>query len=182
MLGQALAVHSAGEELEPEPNDMFRRGTDRFIHREVGKLPLDVGADRIARTAYAALKLLRTLRARLELQIPLAWASNFEDRVAAIEVYPAATLKSHGVATKGYKRATGNVERTMIVSALRRHLDIQCDVAGMTANVDALDAAVCVVAGKDFLDGNAMRPSDLVRARREGWIWCATRHGAAVRI
>lgn len=33
---------------------MFNRLTDRLIHQRIGKKPLEVGADRIARTAHAA--------------------------------------------------------------------------------------------------------------------------------
>jgi hypothetical protein len=38
---------------------------------------------------------------------------------------------------------------------------------------DALDAVVCLLAAKDFLDGAAIRPTDLAMAQREGWIWIA---------
>lgn len=38
-------------------------------------------------------------------------------------------------------------------------------------NADLLDAIVCLVAAKDFLDGQTLAPSDLNRAQREGWIW-----------
>ena len=58
-LGQALQDHSAGKPEDRCPDDMFRRSTDRHIKEMVGKQPLDVGADRIARTAHSALKYLR---------------------------------------------------------------------------------------------------------------------------
>src|SRR5437016_7332440 len=41
---------------------MFRRVTDDVIYERLGKRPLDVGADRIARTAHAALRFLEELR------------------------------------------------------------------------------------------------------------------------
>jgi hypothetical protein len=44
---------------------MFRRMTDRAIHKNVGRTPLDVGADWIARTAHAALRFLAELRRAL---------------------------------------------------------------------------------------------------------------------
>ena len=65
-----------------------------FIQQKLKKTPLDVGADRIARTAYAALHLLGSVRVQLHLSIPLAWAPTDISVVAAIEVYPAATLVS----------------------------------------------------------------------------------------
>jgi hypothetical protein len=54
-LGSRLSAHVAGAELPGEPNDLFRRITDRDIHQRLGKTPLDVGADRIARTAHRTL-------------------------------------------------------------------------------------------------------------------------------
>ena len=48
------------------------------------------------------------------------------------------------------------------------------------ALADALDAAVCVLAGRDFIRGHALSPPDLDEAKREGWIWVvagmASRH------
>jgi hypothetical protein len=44
-----------------------------FIKEKIGKQSLDVGADRIARTAYSALELLDRLRQMLGHDIKLAW-------------------------------------------------------------------------------------------------------------
>lgn len=54
-LGDALYGHGAGGAISEAPDRLFRRLTDRVVHDRVGKLPLEVGADRIARTAVAAL-------------------------------------------------------------------------------------------------------------------------------
>jgi predicted RNase H-like nuclease len=93
-LGKALADHQAGGPLPDPANTLFRRETDRFIWQQTGKLPLDVGADRIARTAHAALALLQELRHLTGLSIPLAWEPDFAADMAAIEVYPAGTLRA----------------------------------------------------------------------------------------
>ncbi|MGI6404683.1 MAG: DUF429 domain-containing protein [Oscillospiraceae bacterium] len=61
-LGNSLYRHSAGQALSVEANLMFRRETDRFIKEALEKQSLDVGADRIARTAYAALKIIEELQ------------------------------------------------------------------------------------------------------------------------
>ena len=121
-MGDALVGHRAGAEVLVSPNDLFRRATDRYIQRRLGKTPLDVGADRIARTAHAALRLLGGLRARLPHEIPLAWMSPPGEMVSAIEVYPAATLLSHGIRAKGYKKPGQVAERREIVAALARSL------------------------------------------------------------
>jgi len=49
--------------IETPSNAMFRRTTDLFIQTTLKKTPLDVGADRIARTAYATVAVLGNLRA-----------------------------------------------------------------------------------------------------------------------
>jgi hypothetical protein len=94
-LGTSLVTHEAGAPLGARPNMMFRRETDRQVHARLGKLPLEVGADRIARTAHAALTLLETVRQRCHIPIPLAWTPAIPEPCAAIEVYPAATLLAH---------------------------------------------------------------------------------------
>ncbi len=100
-LGEALAHHRAGEAIKTEANDVFRRKTDIFIKKQIGKQPLDVGADRIARTAHAALSLLDKISSQLNTPIPLAWSPVIEG-VSAIEVYPAATLKASGITSAKY--------------------------------------------------------------------------------
>jgi hypothetical protein len=78
-LARALGDHKAGDALAATPNDMFRRETDRFVKRQIGKTPLDVGADRIARTAHAALGILGDLRKVTGAAVPLAcWKPRFD--------------------------------------------------------------------------------------------------------
>jgi len=64
-LAETLINHSAGMPIETPANTMFRCATDVFIQQKLKKTPLDVGADRIARTAYAALAVLGKLRAEI---------------------------------------------------------------------------------------------------------------------
>jgi hypothetical protein len=55
-LGEALSQHRAGAPLDvPTTQDAFSRFTDHIVWTRCGHRPLDVGADRIARTAHAAL-------------------------------------------------------------------------------------------------------------------------------
>ncbi len=61
-MATALETHRAGEALSLDPTTDFARETDRFVREEAGLRPLDVGADRIARTAAAALALIARLR------------------------------------------------------------------------------------------------------------------------
>ena len=71
-LAETLINHLAGMPIETPANAMFRRKTHLFIQTRLGKRHLDVGADRIARTSYAGLAILGTLRAELGMPIPLA--------------------------------------------------------------------------------------------------------------
>jgi hypothetical protein len=56
--------------------------------------------------------------------IPLAWTPANVSRVAAIEVYPAATLVAHRICSSGYKKRDQTEERRQIVAALRSRLRI----------------------------------------------------------
>jgi len=179
-LGASLAGHRAGDELLVAPNDIFRRATDRFTQRTLGKTPLDVGADRIARTAHAALHLLGELRRRLDQPIPLAWSPQLSRGISAIEVYPAATLDVWGIRSSRYKNPEQVAERREIIAALRHQLVLPSDVTVLEQNADALDAAVCLLCAKDFLLGQTSPPADVALAAVEGWIW--TRTPAASRL
>ena len=169
-LKRALTSHSAGEPIDIPSNLLFRRATDRFVKERLGKQPLDVGADRIARTAHAALGLLGGVSVD---PIGLAWSPDFDARVAAIEVYPAGTLVAHGLPSARYKRPDQRAVRATIVAELRRRIPMPDHDEVMLTSADALDAAICVLAGVDFLEGRVFPPRDVDVARREGWIWVA---------
>lgn len=181
-LRQALAVHSAGQEIDVDGVEaqaeaaelLFRRKTDREVTAKCRKRPLDVGADRIARTAHAALTLLDTLRRQSRVPIPLAWSPDFTDRCAAIEVYPAATLTAYGIGCSSYKKDTSDhrKEREKILDSLRGHLTLEANAEEILNDADILDAVVCTLAAADFLRGDAHPPEpDDATVRREGWIW-----------
>lgn len=159
---RVLARHRAGRTLgTASANELFRRLTDDEIHRRLHKRPLEIGADRISRTAVAALRLLDELRARLGHPVPLAWAGRESARVRAIEVYPAATRIAHSVPPRG--------------AALEDYgADISCSSGCRTlTDGDAKDAAICTIAGFDFLMNRCVAPlpNQRRRARTEGWIW-----------
>ena len=178
-LSITLGEHSAGAEILTEANAMFRRYTDRFIQEKVGKTPLDVGADRIARTAHSALTLLGALRRRLCCDVPLAWSPEHRDSISVIEVYPAATLFAHTINASGYKKPESIAERDVIIDSLRSYLRLPQDTSTMRKSADALDAVVCLLACSDFLRGQAMPPADVDLAKKEGWIWaCPLPRGA----
>jgi len=174
-LADGLRDHRAGSKLNGKPNDLFRRETDREIQRRIGITPLDVGADRIARTAHAALALLGMVRNSTGREVPLAWLHQEPEGTSAIEVYPAATLRASGLPYRGYKKVDQEPARRQILAALSPELSFGAGrpriESAAAENADLLDAIVCLVAAKDYLDGQTLAPSDLNRAQREGWIW-----------
>ncbi|MFI5306758.1 MAG: DUF429 domain-containing protein [Polyangiales bacterium] len=172
-LGLALSVHRAGEPIDDAPDAMFRRHTDRFVHVTLGKLPLEVGADRIARTAHAALRLLGEVRRLSRRRVELCWAPGKPG--GAIEVYPAATLLSRGISARGYKHddAEGRKARQEILERLGSELRFARphDRDQVLEDQHMLDAVICTIAAADFARGEALLPDDVEAARREGWIW-----------
>jgi hypothetical protein len=170
-LGRALHEHEAGVPVAVEANRLFRRTTDRFVKKVTGKQPLDVGADRIARTAHAALGFLQELRRRTGEAIPLAWNSIIGTVTYAIEVYPGATLAAYGVRASGYKGKEQGTAYKTVLRFLEERVALPHGRTLIESNNDALDAALCVLAAVDFLRGEALKPTDLDAARKEGWIW-----------
>lgn len=171
-LSKALQSHEAGQAIKTSANCMFRRRTDAIVQCTIQKRPLEVGANLIARTAHAALVSLDKLREDLGKTVPLAWTPSARGP-AAIEVYPAATLKAYGIPSTGDKKDSD--QRSAIVKALKcQGMTIpDCRETDLQDNPDTLDAAVCVLAAEDFIRARATPPEDQDRdlARREGWIW-----------
>lgn len=170
-LGKSLSAHMAGEAISVDGHQLFRRATDRYVKTKLGKQTLDVGADRIARTALWAVNFLNKLSQTLGKSISLAWTADYVDAVAAIEVYPAATLLSRGLALPGYKKLENHSTRIEILAGLESEITIGCQRAEIVATDDALDSVVCALAGYDFLANRCAGPADLELARKESWIW-----------
>ncbi len=170
-LGQLLVTHQAGQPLDIPANQLFRRLTDRVIKKEIGKQSLDVGADRIARTAHAALNLLDEISQRVQQPIPLAWQTPLTASITAIEVYPAATLSVYNLIRTGYKGSNGQAIRQEMIKDLAHYIDLPAQPELMIENDDVFDAAVCILAGIDFLQGQTIPPTDWNLAKKEGWMW-----------
>ncbi|MCB9766705.1 MAG: DUF429 domain-containing protein [Candidatus Omnitrophica bacterium] len=158
-LGQCLSDHKAGFRVQSEANQLFRRVTDVEIKGRLGKQPLEVGANLIARTAVSALSFLDQIRRDTGRRIPLAWEPKEEERWRAIEVYPAATRIGHGALDKGGSL----VGLEVLLDCTSVQGDLSCK--------DIVDAVVCTIAAADFLSGKAAPPLDKEAALVEGWIW-----------
>jgi predicted RNase H-like nuclease len=172
MLGEALLDHKAGGQLDGRPEHLFARATDRFIGSKLKKSPLEIGANLIARTAHWALMLLRDLRERTGLDLPLLWQQGSSITTGVIEVYPAATLRS-GYLPKlpRYSRSKDSKARGQIADWLECQIKIQDFRERLISSPHLIDAAVSVVAGDDFIASRCWPPEDYDLARQEGWIW-----------
>ncbi|ACL05171.1 conserved hypothetical protein [Desulfatibacillum aliphaticivorans] len=174
LLAEGLADHQAGDPLSGKANDLFRRHTDRFCWKKIGKLPLDVGADRIARTAHAALEILQELRMLTGEPIPLAWSPDYQEKVCAGEIYPAAVLIKYGLPSSGYKDDKSqkclDIRRKILDGIIPRLKGAE-NLELLVKNADALDAALCILGGRNFLIGDVCFPDNEELARKEGWIW-----------
>ena len=169
--GVSLAEHNAGQPIHTRPADFFRRATDDFIARSIGRRPLDVAAERIARTALSALHLVAQVSGRLGTDIPLVWGQDLPCGLGAVEVYPAALLQVLGLPASGYKETQQLAVREQILAGLAGSVRLPADPSLALADADVLDAIICVAAGADFLAGRSMPPEDLGLAQKEGWIW-----------
>lgn len=181
-MGQVLNGHRAGDSLPAEADRLFHRQCDDFIQTRTGCRPMEVGANFIARTALAAVKLLAGVRERSGRRLPLLWHHEAGDEGGVIEVYPAATLRMHGLPWRRYKPAAALALRDELIDGWSDQLLPPAEHSparqAMRAQADVLDAAHCVLAGVDFLQGQAMPPPRLNDDLAvEGWIW--TRRGSA---
>lgn len=174
-LGRNLVEHEAGRPVSDDSDTLFRRLTDKAIQEKLGKTPLEVGADRIARTARAALSLIGGLEKLLGRDILLAWNPQIEGSIQAIEVYPAGTLRAYELL--GYvemARIAGDGKMKLLESLCRSgRLVFEGDSKKGISNEHALDSVLCSVAGADFLQGQSIFPPQGTEhlARKEGWIW-----------
>jgi len=176
-LAPALADHHAGDPLDGTADELFRRMTDRLIQARLGKTPLDVGADRIARTALATLRTIAAIRHEANRPLPLLWAPPAAGEAGIIEVYPAATLRTLGMGERRYKRDADHDVRRAISARLADLLDVGEHGPTLADMPDCLDAALCVLAAWDFARDLCPAPdaAQQPRAQREGWIWVRER-------
>lgn len=110
------------------------------------------------------------MRSAARRPIPLAWGSDVED-IVAIEVYPAATLRSRNLHTAGCGRPDSLEARRRIATSVSEQLPNL--VEKIAAPSHEFDAALCLLAAFDFVCGPAVPPRAecMERVVQEGWIW-----------
>ncbi|MCR6625397.1 DUF429 domain-containing protein [Pseudoxanthomonas japonensis] len=164
-LRMALMSHSAGKPLRGDSYDLFMRATDRRVWRDLEKRPLEVGADRIARTAKSALDFLEELAVGAGRSVEIAWHPARWDGIRAIEVYPAATCAAWRINQKS-------------IESVSQHCSFGNVNADVLQNPHVTDAILCAIAGSNFLCGLAAAPSagiEKEKALQEGWIWAPSK-------
>ncbi len=173
-LGIALQGHTAGEAIPEKADRLFRRQTDDVVYKVIKQRSLDIGADKIARASWSALRLLGDLREAMNQAISMCWEPTSLVGVQVIEVYPAATLKACGLPNSRYRHSSADARavRTAIGAGIARDVNLEATALRHGQDSDhILDAIVCVAAGFDFLDGRCRAPSDRSVTERESWIW-----------
>lgn len=170
-LRSALSTHRAGDPIDLDPRFDFARETDRFVREKVGLKPIDIGADRIARTAAAALGLIAELRKGLNQALPLIVTPAQATQGGVIEVYPAATLKQRNLPYRQYKKPEMTQVRREIATAISEELPFKLGIDCAIDSDHCLDAAICVLAAIDFLAKQCHEPPRLDLLQTEGWIW-----------
>jgi predicted RNase H-like nuclease len=128
-MGNAIAHHKAGAAMVISAKDLFRRRTDEVVRTSIGKAPLEVGADRIARTALSALSLVKELGVLTRTKISLAWTNTLKSGIYCIEVYPAGTLRSYE--RMGYVAGSGETvaKKKALLKRMIREGKISLDTA-----------------------------------------------------
>lgn len=149
--------------------DYTLRATDRWVHTQLGLVPLSVAADLIGHPAIR----LAALRSRLPdpVRAPLDGSGHLA------EVYPAGALKQWGLPHRGYKRAANLEARNLLVDKLRDKapwLDLGTHEVAVRNSDDALDAVLCGLIARAVQLKATHPPYDVDLARREGWIHAPT--------
>jgi hypothetical protein len=142
--------------------------TDFFVHACLRLTPLSVSAGRIA---YVA------MRCAVLLAEPAA-AGTSVDRSGSgpvAEVYPAAPLKSWGLAHHGCKQKTATDVLSTLAGILRHAapwLDITARENALHQSRDIFDAVIAAMTARAAALGHTSSPTgnDLAAARAEGWI------------
>ena len=172
-MGNALGQHTAGAPIGISSNDLFRRRTDEVVRNAIGKNPLEVGADRIARTAVSALSVIDELALLCDRKIALAWTETLSSGIYSIEVYPAGTLRSYEGSAPGSGDSVSRKKALLTEMINEGRLSLCPGPLEAIDNEHALDSVFCAIAAMDFLEGQVIHPKsdEEARGRKEGWIW-----------
>jgi len=169
-----LSNHMTGNPIKIPKDSFFLRETDKIIHKELGKKPLEVTANFIARTAFSALNFLDEISKEIGNDIKLVWKLDAVYDNGVIETYPAGWLESEGIKSMGYKKNPDRIRE--IFSYIEKNSSIDLSIIRKRELSDhELDSLICCLVGKEFLDGKCIDPFKfgitIPLLTGEGWIW-----------
>jgi hypothetical protein len=168
---EQLNNHHAGMTLGNDDKLFFKRQTDIDIALRFGKIPLEVSADRIARTAFHTLRRLGNLKTINSRKIEIIWNTTDYFDIGYIEVYPASTLLANKLSIRGYKQSEEQRKR-IFEDLAKQYTIINEEVTSLFSIEHDFDAFICCLAGVDFLENRCKRYKELNDViRKEGWIW-----------
>jgi predicted RNase H-like nuclease len=172
--------------------EYFRRRTDILVKNELGITPLEIGADKLARSTLRTFEIINRINKILNGELSLAWDNKNLSQYSMIEVYPKATL----VGLKkfaGYQFPVGRKKKPKQknymsfkkdIDAKKKVLKIILKECTNPEDIDipekikpkfehGFDSLICAFTGKKFIDGKLNSPSDfgLDNDMKEGWIW-----------
>jgi hypothetical protein len=161
---------------EVEPVALTRRGTDRWVHAQTGKVPLSVSADLIAYPAMRAQRLLRRYREQSGTRIDRSGQAG-----AICEVYPDVGVTHFGLRPDGarrlsYKSAAGREARRDLLDALLERAPWLILSAAQQAHCvafdDFFDALIAALVTRSVQLGlsDPPPPELAAQAASEGWI------------
>ena len=144
------------------------RITDEFVHQQTDKWPLSVSTDKLGIPAHRMASLLPRLE---RCDVPPMRTDGHATHV--IEVYPGATLSALGLQEPGYKRADAGDVRERIVTNLGEYgVEFSRGAADDCRRIDdALDASICALTARFYLEGATWDPPSDPVVEKEGWIF-----------
>lgn len=171
-----LVSHQAGEPIRADKEHFFPRITDKLVHQKLGKRPLEVTANYIARTAHRALQWIGDLNQLTGSAFHLFLDAEKIPYYGLAETYPAGWLISEQLFHKGYKRDADLRERLLLQIVKRYALGITTEQRTAVIRWEhTFDALLCCLCGLDIVQQRCLSPKDLAVpetiARKEGWIW-----------
>ncbi len=171
-----LATHQAGMPITIDKGQFFPRITDKLVHQKLGKRPLEVTANYIARTAHRALQLIGVLNQSINGTFQLFLDSGKIPYYGLAETYPAGWLISEQYNHKGYKKS--EAMREEILESIEQRYSLAIALAHRRRIIQwehTFDALLCCLCGVDILQQRCLAPEDLdipkKIAQKEGWVW-----------
>jgi predicted nuclease with RNAse H fold len=168
----AVSKHSHGgvwpaDYVHADTSAFRYRRTDLAVWRDMGIPPLSVSTDRIGIPAMRAASLMSKMSP----------AVARDGSGLVVEVYPAATLRRWGFASRQYKGAKRATERAALVADFVLRVGGWLAVSNLDRELceesdDALDAVIAALVARAAAVGlvDPIPDDDQEAARREGWI------------